>query len=151
MKDKAKAKVQEKALQPLGKVERATLEAVAKAKVKENPADRVKALEAVKVQVQVRERVVNPQQVVKAQARAVDRAKALEAVKVLAKAKDKAKALVKAKAVIPEMVDKGLHPANVKNVMVVVRIFPTLPKIVPIVMALVKHQKIILKTLWMIS
>ena len=83
---------------------------------------------------------------VKAAVTAKDRAKVLErvAVAVKAKAKDKVK-VNKAK------VNKGLRPENVKNVMVAGRIFPTLPKIVLIVMAPENHQKIILKTLWRIS
>ncbi|MBP98910.1 hypothetical protein CMK18_23420 [Candidatus Poribacteria bacterium] len=168
---KAKAKVlvlekavKEKALQPLGKVERVALVAVAKAKVKENPADRVAnpqlevTLEAVVERVKAK---------AKAQARAVDRAKALEAVKVQAKAREK----VVAKAENLENLEKVVthlqvptknleaevqvhHPAkatSVENVMEVEKIVRILPKIAVIVMAQDNNPKITLRTLWKIS
>jgi hypothetical protein len=151
--------VKEKALQPLGKVERVALEAVAKAKVKENP------LEVVKAQVLVKDRVVEKVQAkAKAQARAVDRAKALEAVKAQAKALVKVVVRVKAKAQVlakaethPQVPTKNLeaevqvhHPAkarSVANVMVVEKIVLILSKIVLIVMAPANNLKITLRTL----
>ena len=159
VKAKAKAKVlvlekvvKEKALQPLGKVERVALVAVAKAKVKENP------LVAVKAQVleKVKDRVVAK---AKAQARAVDRAKALEAakaVKVQAKAKEavvervKAREKVQAKAKAKEVVkveNQVLERAKAKA--------NPLAKAEKLVEKegnplKVKHPKIILLTLWKI-
>jgi hypothetical protein len=170
--DRAKAKGQEKALQPLGKVERVALETVAKAKVLENPVVKVKAVvpakalvkeaEAVKALGQEKEaEAVKAKALAKVKAKEKDKAKAEK----VAKAKDKEKDKAKAENLVMEThrkvltknleeVDKVLHPAkanNVVNVMVVATIVPILPKIVLIVMALDKNHKIILKTLWMIS
>lgn len=146
---KAKAKAQvlekvdkEKALQPLGKVERVALVAVAKAKVKENPLEAVKDKALAKVQVLEKEVKVN----------LADRAKALEAVKVQAKAKEavvervKAKALEVAKAVKVEnlVLEKVRAKANplAKAEKLVEREDNPLK---------VKHPKITLLTLWKIS
>ena len=105
---KAKAKVlvlekvvKEKALQPLGKVERVALVAVAKAKVKENPLEAVKAQVLERV---VKDRVANPQLEVTLEA-VVERVKARE--KVQAKANPLAKA--------EKLVEKEDNPLKVKH------------------------------------
>ncbi len=128
---KAKAKAQvlervdkEKALQPLGKVERVALAAVAKAK--ENPLEAVKDKARAKVQVLEKEVKVNLADRVKALVAVKVQAKALEKVveRVKAKAKAQAKAVnrilvILEKVVILDRVVKALAPANVRNVMVV--------------------------------
>jgi len=142
---KAKAKdlvqekvVKEKALQPLGKVERVALVAVAKAKVKENPLEAVKDKALAKVQVLEKEVKVN----------LADRVMALVAVKVQEKALAKVVVMAKAKAenlaTPPQVLTKNLvaevqvhHPAKAKSV--------------ENVMALDNSLKIILLTLWKIS
>ena len=112
---KAKAKAQvlekvdkEKALQPLGKVERVALVAVAKAKVKENPLEAVKDKALAKVQVLEKEVKVN----------LADRAKALEVAKavkvenlVLEKVRAKANPLAKAE----KLVEREDNPLKVKH------------------------------------